>query len=162
MPDKYFNYAQLREQEMEGLDYVVRLRTNKDTTFLIIAPHGGKIEPFTSEIADYIAGEEFLFYSFEGIKESSNNDLHLTSHNFDEPRAMAMIHSAHIVVAIHGEKTIDESFVILGGLEKELIDDLVNSFSKRGIMIRKPSGVLTGEHPFNICNRGQKGKRCPA
>ena len=30
MPDKYFNYAQVREQEMEGHDYVVRLRTNKD------------------------------------------------------------------------------------------------------------------------------------
>lgn len=43
------------------------------------APHGGGIEPGTSEIADAIGGERGSFYTFGGLKSSGTADLHITS-----------------------------------------------------------------------------------
>jgi phage replication-related protein YjqB (UPF0714/DUF867 family) len=51
----------------------------------VIAPHGGGIEPGTSELATAIAGDDFSLYLFEGLKSAGNGELHITSTNFDEP-----------------------------------------------------------------------------
>jgi phage replication-related protein YjqB (UPF0714/DUF867 family) len=50
----------------------------------IIAPHGGKIEKWTSEIATALAGDDYNLYLFEGLKRAKNRDLHITSSRFDE------------------------------------------------------------------------------
>jgi phage replication-related protein YjqB (UPF0714/DUF867 family) len=38
----------------------------------VIAPHGGGIDQYTSDIARAIAGAEFNLYLFEGISRSGN------------------------------------------------------------------------------------------
>jgi phage replication-related protein YjqB (UPF0714/DUF867 family) len=43
----------------------------------ILAPHGGGIEPGTSELAEAVAGEGLSFYAFEGLKRSGNAVLHV-------------------------------------------------------------------------------------
>jgi phage replication-related protein YjqB (UPF0714/DUF867 family) len=67
-----------------------------------MAPHGGKIEPGTAEIAEAVAGDDYSFYCFEGIKADGNGVLHIRSHLFAEPRAMEAVESAEIVVTVHG------------------------------------------------------------
>ncbi len=82
MTSFYRNFEELKEKEVEGRDY--RIRKNlKDSTVLIMAPHGGKIEPGTAEIAEAIAGHDYSFYSFEGLKADRNSNLHIESHLFD-------------------------------------------------------------------------------
>ena len=49
------------------------MSSNRGSLVAIIAPHGGKIEPGTSEIVRSIAAEDYNFCAFEGIKPAGNN-----------------------------------------------------------------------------------------
>ena len=69
---------------MEVGNFSVRYK-DRDSAYAIIAPHGGGIEPGTTELAEAIARNDFSFYTFEGKKRTSNRDLHLTATRFDEP-----------------------------------------------------------------------------
>src|SRR6266545_2359920 len=115
MPDKYSNFKELTQNERAGVDYRILLRQAKEG-FAIVTPHGGGIEPGTSEIADGIAGEEFSFYAFEGLKSSGNTDLHITATRFDETVCLTVIRRSNIVVTIHGEHSeADGEGVFVGG-----------------------------------------------
>lgn len=85
-PDRYSNYAHLIEEENEGTDFIIHSLDRSQSGIIVIAPHDGKIEPGTHIIAKKIAQNDFSLYTFNGIKVSSNLDLHITSHNFDEPK----------------------------------------------------------------------------
>ena len=78
MSDKYPDFETLSQHEISGVDYRILVR-RATTGFSIVAIHGGGIEPGTSELADAVAGLEFSFYAFEGLKGSGNADLHITS-----------------------------------------------------------------------------------
>jgi phage replication-related protein YjqB (UPF0714/DUF867 family) len=65
--DRYKNYEELCQHEQEGVDYRT-CNQPRPAAVAIIAPHGGKIEPGTSEIAKAIAGSDYNLYLFEGIK----------------------------------------------------------------------------------------------
>lgn len=73
-----------------------------DATVAIIAPHGGKIERGTSELARAIGGTDYRIYCFEGTKPNNNRDLHITSTNFDEPEGVKLVSACDRVVALHG------------------------------------------------------------
>ena len=60
MADTYHNFATLEQHERAGIDYEVLVR-RAEPAFAIVAPHGGGIEPGTSEIADAIARERWSF-----------------------------------------------------------------------------------------------------
>lgn len=124
---------------------------------MVMAPHGGWIEPFTSELAHAIAGKDLSFYTFRGIKDRGSQILHLTSHRFDEPLALEAASRAEVVVAIHGERNREDAFVMLGGSHGELKRSLREVLAERGFLVKKPRVGLSGEHPRNICNRGVSG-----
>jgi len=60
--DKYSCFGALAAAEQYGLDYDIEARLRKSSSVLIMALHGGKIEPYTDTIADAIAGNDFSFY----------------------------------------------------------------------------------------------------
>jgi phage replication-related protein YjqB (UPF0714/DUF867 family) len=93
MPDRYRNFADLIEKEVPDRDFRVRVRPSKSDT-VIIAPHGGGIEPGTSEIAEAIAATDYSFYAFERRKHHGNGSLHITSSHFDEPQCIALVSNA--------------------------------------------------------------------
>src|SRR5258705_12941810 len=64
MADKYRNFAELARNEVSGVDYRILVRRGM-AAFAIVAPHGGGIEPGTSEITLAVAVEDFSYYSFE-------------------------------------------------------------------------------------------------
>jgi phage replication-related protein YjqB (UPF0714/DUF867 family) len=60
-----------------------------------VAPHGGRIEDGTLEIARAIAGRDHHLYLLEGRRTSHNyHTLHLTSHRFDKPRCLDLLSQA--------------------------------------------------------------------
>ncbi len=59
MTSSYKSFKELAHQEAEGRDYRVRINL-KDGPVLVMAPHGGKIEPGTAEIAEAIAGHDYF------------------------------------------------------------------------------------------------------
>ena len=66
--DKYANFIELKQNEREGEGYTILLR-EANSKFVIIAPHGGGIEPGTIDIADAVASSDHTFYAFKGIKK---------------------------------------------------------------------------------------------
>jgi phage replication-related protein YjqB (UPF0714/DUF867 family) len=158
MPDKYSSFEELSENETAGVDYEISLRQARGG-FAIVAPHGGGIEPGTSEIADAIAGTDFSFYTFEALKSSGNTDLHITSTRFDEPMCLTVIGRSDTVVTIHGEESeADGEGVFVGGLNHILGSSLGDVLKAKGFDIRThPNPKLQGLEPKNLCNRGTIG-----
>lgn len=135
------------------------MSAKKNSTVAIIAPHGGKIEPRTSEIAAAIAENTFNLYRFEGKKMSNNyNTLHITSGHFDEPRCLTLVQRCDVVVAVHGLGG-DEAFVDVGGRDSVLRDAIYDQLRKADFDARV---VTLGEHAAisedNICNKGRQSR----
>ncbi len=154
--DTYSCFAELNLHEQQNKDFSISIG-DVDSAITIIAPHGGRIEPGTSEIARKIAGDIFNFYCFEGFKKENNGRLHITSHKFDEPTGLELVSRSRTVVAVHA-CTGNEKYVFLGGLNRTLKALIAEKLKSRGINAMRGYGRFRGSNPENICNRGVTGK----
>ncbi len=152
---RYDNFAHLSGSE-ELVHYRV-VHIQRSSQILIMTPHGGGIEPGTSEMVRGLAGEEFSCYCFEGTKRTGNDGLHITSTRFDEPLGVAMVAQAEVVVAVHGYGG-SRAKVFLGGLHEELAQEFIRTFQQAGFAAETGLGRISGRSPHNICNRGRTGK----
>lgn len=159
LPDAhhYRSYADLAAAQREGEHFTVTLHRRPGARVAILAPHGGRIEDGTSEIARAIAGQEHHLYLLEGRRASHNyHTLHLTSHRFDEPRCLELLSHAERVVAVHGCRGHHEA-VYIGGRDVELADCIHRRLSALGIDAQAGDHPFPGRHPENVCNRGVQG-----
>jgi phage replication-related protein YjqB (UPF0714/DUF867 family) len=150
----YSSFKELADCEVEGQDYRIRIEL-RDPRVLILAPHGGRIEPATVEIAEAIAGTNYSFYAFEGLKRDGNNVLHIESHLFDEPRALKAVEKADVVIVVHGQIDRKDGFIMAGGLDTHLRSEIERQLETSGFLTRLPAEGLMGTDPQNICNRGK-------
>ena len=138
--DKYPNFAALAEHERSGIDYRVVVR-RAEPAFAIMAPHGGGIEPGTSEIADAIAAGKHSFHTLEGLKAKRNADLHITSTYFDEPMCLTVLTHSGIVLTLHGEESEEDGEgVFLGGLDSAMGALIDEALTQAGFDVRVPPG----------------------
>lgn len=156
MIDTFATFEDLAAQMVEGRDYRVVTR-DSGSPFLIAAIHGGNIEPFTSDIAIAIAGEEYNLYLFEGAMEQGDLQLHIGSRYFDEPRLKDMIRNAEVVVSIHGQRDHGEEFVMVGGLCDGLVDKIIDHVRAVDIDVRPFETTFDPRDAQNICNKGTSG-----
>ena len=154
MTSPYKNFEELTQEEIEDEDYRISVRL-RDERVLVMAPHGGKIEPTTSMIAEAIAGENYSYYSFDGLKSEGNSVLHIESHLFDEPRALQAVKKADVVITVHGQLNHQEGFIMVGGLHVDLRSEIRRRLEADGFQTRTPPEGLQGIDPENICNRGR-------
>ncbi|MGA2237313.1 MAG: poly-gamma-glutamate hydrolase family protein [Terriglobales bacterium] len=158
MADRYKNFADLAAHEKENSDFRVRSEERHGAA-AIIAPHGGGIEPGTSELAEAIAGADLSFYAFEGLKKNGNGVLHITSSRFDEPKAVVLVNASPRVVVLHGELDCRDQVVFLGGLDERLGKRIQAELQAAGFVVRiHDDPYLQGVEKSNICNRGQSGE----
>lgn len=150
----YKSFSELSRSEREGASYQ-REVADRRSRFAIIAPHGGGIEPGTSELTKAIAGNQFSYYTFDGIRPKGNERLHITSTLFDEPMCLKMVNASEIVVAIHGCAGKGK-FIYLGGLHNELKNILFSELGKAGFDTRLAESNYAGTQLQNICNRGRE------
>jgi len=156
--DKYRNFEELEKGE-DTHNYRI-IYKDRSSHISIIAPHGGKIEGNTTEIAEAIANDKFNYYSFIGERRNENKKLHITSHKFDEPKALELVGKSEIVVAIHGCQDRQDGknykkHIFIGGLNKELKDELEKVLSEAGLSIGREK--FKGKEKNNICNRTPQG-----
>ncbi len=155
MADKYRNFHELSSGERVGVDFRICIH-HRLVRVAIIAPHGGKIEWGTSEIAAAIAGDAYSLYCFEGMKPQGNRNLHITSTRFDEPKCVNLISACDLVVAVHGCQGNDQT-VYLGGLDKTLRNAICDQLKGIGVTTSIHSNpYLQGVSQDNICNRGRR------
>jgi len=154
MTRSYRSFKELADREVQGRDYQIRMNLRHGPV-LVMAPHGGKIEPGTSEVAETISGMNHSFYSFEGLKPDGNNVLHIESHLFDEPHALKAVGKADVIVTVHGQLDQKDEFVMVGGLHTSLCSEIKRQLEASGFKTRPPTEGLSGMDPMNICNRGR-------
>jgi phage replication-related protein YjqB (UPF0714/DUF867 family) len=151
-PDQYDSFAELSAAEIEGVHYQVRV-VKRASAIVIVAPHGGRIEPGASEMAALIAGEDFSLYCFESLVPGRR--LHITSSRFDEPMGLALVGASEVAIAVHGRADADDPRTVwLGGLNIELRDQMGALLERAGFET-STDHHMQGKHPLNICNRGR-------
>jgi phage replication-related protein YjqB (UPF0714/DUF867 family) len=168
----------------EGVDYARRHRRHErfDDTLAgtddvpkttILAPHGGGIEPGTSELCLAVAGYHpaslpqvppagvtYDYWMFEGIRETGNAPLHVTSTGCDDGVAVSLCAGSLNALSLHGfdpapEFPADEQIVLVGGANPALKDLLLAGLRDAHIkgLAAGTSGELNGSKPCNIVNR---------
>lgn len=155
MADKYSTFDELKRTERPG-SYRVAVR-DLGSRIAIVAPHGGGIEPGTSEVSRAIAQDDLSLYLFEGMKPQANSDLHITSTKFNEPECLQLLKGVELAVTVHGEAG-DREVVFLGGRDDKLGERLRAELESQGFRIeRHTSPWLQGADAANICNRCASG-----
>ena len=151
--DKYENFGGLIKSESEGSDFD-RVILQRNSAITVIAPHGGGIEPGTSEIAKAIAGGEFSLYCFEGLKAEGNYEaLHITGTNFDDPECLQLTTNSRIVLAIHGCNE-GNKVVYVGGRNENLKAQIIEVLKGVAFQAEEDVSSHSGRDTRNICNRG--------
>ena len=120
-----------------------------------MAPHGGGIEPGTTDLADAIASRDHAYYSFSGRKAAGNREMHIPSHLFDEPKALTIAAGAWLVVAIHGCTGRKEA-IYIGGLAAPAKAIIAAALESAGFTVAERTD-LPGASAQNICNRCRTG-----
>jgi phage replication-related protein YjqB (UPF0714/DUF867 family) len=178
----------------EGVDYARRhrrherfddtlARTDETPKTVILAPHGGGIEPGTSELCLAVAGYHpanlpqfppagvtYDYWMFEGVREDDNRKLHVTSTGCDDDMAVSLCAGSLNALALHGFRpeppdfSEDEQVVLVGGATPDSIpnplrDLLLDGLRDAHFDARNPGehGELNGNATCNIVNRTMLG-----
>ena len=154
MATQYRSFEELAVAERESVDYQVRVHA-RDSPIAVLAPHGGKIEPGTSDLAEYIAREDFSFYAFEGVRSGGNGRLSLPVESFNEPQCSELLGCCVLAVVISGIRGYSREVKVSGGnagLREEL----------EGVLAAAGFEVVQDDRPANeleLCNRPGPGLR---
>jgi phage replication-related protein YjqB (UPF0714/DUF867 family) len=150
------SYFELIRHEQEGVDFLVTARP-RGSSIAVLAPHGGGIEPGTSELARCVAEERYSLYCFESLKQQGSKRLHIPSTLFDEPRCIEIIRSVSTVVALHGCRDL-APLIYVGGLDGRLKELFIEALSQGGFTAAEDNTIHSGREPLNVCNRGKSGR----
>jgi phage replication-related protein YjqB (UPF0714/DUF867 family) len=150
-----------------GRDFRVAFGDGKIDLCLLVAPHGGGIEPGSSEIMRAVAHlGGWAWYEFAGfLRQGNKQALHVASTDFDEPTLKGMLPQAGFVVAFHGASESQEPLVYIGGkwkLGRQTVAEAINaSFEEHGIRAADATehgsaAHLRGLDDSSITNRGKR------
>lgn len=155
LAETFLSFKDLAGAYAEGVDYQIHLSAGLKPKMAMVTPHGGAIEFPTSGVAAGIAGREFSFYSFEGIRAAKNYAaLHFRSERFDEPRFIELISGCYHVLAVYRCKGVDQA-VLLGGRDKALGVEIAAALGAEGIYCNLDEHKFYSTNVFNSCNRGR-------
>ena len=155
--DYYKNFSELKADTTEGRDWQINTKTTNNKDILITAIHGGGIEPGTSELAKIISKKgNFNLYSFEGLLNSNNAKLHITSTRFDDPKLKDMIYKSNESISIHGIRE-EKKVVYIGGKDKDMSQSIRKELEKEGFNVEQSPNYVNGDSSNNIINKNDTG-----
>ncbi len=153
LAETFLSFKDLAGAYAQDVDYQIHLTAGLNPMIAVVAPHGDAIEFPTSRVAAAIAGREFSFYSFEGIRAADNYAaLHVRSVRFDEPRCLELISGCDQVVTVHSCKGVDQA-VLLGGCDKARGVEIAAALGAEGFYCNLDGHKFYDTHASNICNR---------
>jgi phage replication-related protein YjqB (UPF0714/DUF867 family) len=155
-----------RRHETVDDDLTVRCRVRLST---IVAPHGGGIEPGTSELCLAIAGYHPAslaqtggpthdYWMLEGLLSTGNDALHVTSTHCDDATALSLCGGARTVLSLHGcsdAAAAGMGAVLVGGRDTQLRILLITHLVGAGFDAVDATShpTLSGVSPANLTNR---------
>lgn len=143
--------------KVESRHVRIRWQAHARTALAVVAPHAGRIEPVTGELAVAIAGSDHRLYCFSGRAHANNSRLHVTSTSFNERNLAEVLRGAWAVVSIHGSRGPAEPVTLVGGRNKDLGKRVSQSLIEVGFHVAQARAPLAGRHPGNITNRAVAG-----
>lgn len=149
--ERFRSFSELAAVYTEGVDFS-RTAVVRRSPFAVVAPHGGNIEPGTSEFARMLADGLTSFYAFESRLPEANQDVHLTSARFDDPLCLDVVSISRIVITVHGCRG-DYEGVFIGGRDARLGNQILGALKRNDIPAARDI-VHPGMDALNICNRG--------
>lgn len=154
----FANYADLAAAYLEGTDYRVTVLQPEKHDVAVLAIHSGTIEPWTGLVAEAIAGHRYGFYEFAAIiPRGTDNPLHITATDFDEPRCTRLQAIVSRTVSVHG-CTADMPVTYVGGLDLVLAAAIRSRLTQAGFHIDDAPASWGGSAQANICNRNLTGR----
>jgi len=155
------NFADLAARFRRGIDYGIVVQARPASRVAVVVPHGGGIERSTSAIGRAVAGDDLNLYLFEGRLPTRNyEELHLTSHRYDEPECLALLAHCDHVVTVHGfnaQPDVEpDPGVVIGGLDEPLRQHITLALRAAGIAVLTDGLRFQARDPDNICNRGRR------
>ncbi|WP_344144360.1 poly-gamma-glutamate hydrolase family protein, partial [Polymorphospora rubra] len=157
MADLYASYAELAAAETEGVDYSRTVIPVTGATWASIAIHGGGIERGSGEMARAVGDGLMSVYEFAGLKTSGNQDLHITSTNFDEPLCTALVGASQRTLSFHGYVgTTGVATTALGGLDADLVARVRAALEDADFAVVDAPSEIAGTDPANICNQNAR------
>jgi phage replication-related protein YjqB (UPF0714/DUF867 family) len=152
------SFAQAQERCTEKNRLEIEVRNHATSNVVIMAIHGGEIEPCTDLIANDLAGTDYNFYTFRGTGTDSFRKFHVPSGNFDEPACLELVGRCDLVVSVHG-LIRDGEIIEVGGLDAMLGGRIIRALMAEGFeAIHATTPHCMGKSPSNICNRGRTGR----
>jgi phage replication-related protein YjqB (UPF0714/DUF867 family) len=172
---------------VEGVDWARRFRrhelfddslacTSEVAQTTIIAPHGGGIEPGTSELCLAVAGHHpamlpetppagvtYDYWMFEGLRPADNDKLHVTSTGCDDEIALSLCGGALRALSLHGFELDpgEDHDVLVGGAADEILRlamrDALARAGFKAVLPGAGDGELDGNKHCNIVNRTRLG-----
>ena len=154
--DKYHSMKELQNETIENEDWEI-ITEDRDSNVTILAIHGGGIEPATTELARVIANDgQFNYFAFNGMRTKGNNELHVTSINYDNDIAMDLVKTSESAITIHGCLGEDE-IAYIGGKDNLLKERIVEELSQIGIEGKEAPSHMYGTQDNNIENCKKNG-----
>ena len=155
MADLYTSYTDLAAHQTEGVDYERRQVPVTGATWCAIAIHGGGIEQGSGEVARAVGAGLMSHYEFAGIMNANNfATLHVTSTNFDEPIAQALVAGSLRCLSFHGYSgTSGLAQTSLGGLDTVTGARVRSALEAAGFSVIDAAQEIAGSDPANIANK---------
>ena len=149
--DHYESLEELKKDLKDGKDFRIETKDRKSKV-TVVAPHGGYIEPGSSELARAIAGEDFNLYDFKGLDNNHPRKAHVTSAKFKDPQLSKLLDSSDLCVSVHGMRG-EEKAVFVGGRNKYLRAMVAKNLKDAGFPATADPPRFKGEHPNNLVNK---------
>ena len=145
-------------------DFCIAFNDRNIARCLLAAPHGGGIEPGTSELLRALADlGDWAWYEFAGYLRKGNKDgLHITSTDYDEPTLLTLLPRTNFLLTLHGTTNTRDRVVYVGGAWDEgratIMAAINGTTAAHGITARDAPAPLRGREPTNLTNRGTRGQ----
>jgi phage replication-related protein YjqB (UPF0714/DUF867 family) len=158
MPDTFRSFKELSNARPKH--YKISI-SDQGGRMLIFTPHGGGIEPGTSELCRWFHRRSYSNYLFEGIK-SPCKELHITSTRFDEPQLLDLVRRHKYALSFHGmansvKKDLDGADIFIGGLNYKLIKRIESQLKQSGFSVATvmvfPKSPLAALNKKNVSNQ---------
>jgi phage replication-related protein YjqB (UPF0714/DUF867 family) len=159
------NYQEILDRGyLPGRDLRIEFGDGGIERCLVVAPHGGGIEPGTSEIRRAISElGDWAWYEFAGfLRRDNHEELHITSTLFDEPTLLGLLPRTNFVLSLHGCQDTRTEVAYVGGSWEagcETMTTIINAATKKhGIRALVAPANLSSRDPANLTNRGKFGR----
>ncbi|MER6605799.1 poly-gamma-glutamate hydrolase family protein [Streptomyces sp. NPDC000927] len=155
----YKSWKELTSHEKEGIDYKVETKKER-SNWSHVAPHGGRMERLSLELAKTVATERRQNYGALNVLASDPERLRINEIYYDAPWARDIVGRAQYAITYHSVVTPNKGdpdvFAYVSGLATAQRDQIIAGFKKLKIFAKVASNEGHSGEAGALVNRTKK------